>query len=70
MEGSKANRKPADLSRINVDEGWELEWWSAHFQTTPERVRWAVSRSGPTPAEVEAQLKHAAHEAFKNTGED
>ena len=70
MLGTKPHRKPDDLSRINVHEEWEVEWWSTHFDTTPERVRWAVERVGHSPAEVAAELKHAAHEAFKNTGED
>ena len=70
MLGSKPDRKPADLSRVSLHEDWEVHFWSTHFETTAERLRAAVERVGPSAAEVEAELKHAGHEAFKNTGED
>ncbi len=70
MQGSKSGRTPADMSRVRLDEAWEVEWWSAHFKTTPERLREVHSRVGPSAAEIDRELKHAGHEAFKNTGED
>ena len=70
MLGSKSHPKPADLSRVNLQEEWEVTWWCDQFGCTPVALRAAVDKVGPTAAQVEAQLKHAAHEAFQNTGED
>ena len=70
MQGSKTGRKPDDLSRVNLHETWEIEYWCAHFDTTPEHLRAAVDRAGPSTAEIERELKAAGRAAFQNTGED
>ena len=70
MEGSKGGRKPGDLSHVGIHEDWEVHFWSMHFNTTPERLKAAHNRVGPSAAEIEKELKHAGHVAFQNTGED
>lgn len=70
MQGSNSGRKPADMSRVAIHEDWEVHFWSTHFNTTPERLREVHARVGPSAAEIERELKHAAKEAFQNTGED
>jgi Protein of unknown function (DUF3606) len=63
-------RAPSDTSQINLGEDWEVQWWCTKFGCTEVALRSAVRRVGPTAAAVEAELKEAARQAFKNTGED
>ena len=70
MEGTKTLRQPDDLSRVNLGEDWEIEWWTAHFETTPDELRAVHQRVGPSAAEIRRELQVAAKKAFQNTGED
>jgi len=64
------DRTPADVGRVNLNEAWEVEWWCTKFGCTDVALRRAVQAVGPSAAQVEADLKKAAKEALKNTGED
>lgn len=46
-----------DRERINVKENYEVEYWSAKFQVTPEQLRQAVKSAGTSASEVEKLLK-------------
>ena len=39
MPDDKTRRGPADRSRINVNEPYELDYWSKEFDLTPEQLR-------------------------------
>ena len=64
------DRHPSDPTRVSLAEEWEVRWWCDKFGCTEVALRRAVDRAGPTAAAVERDLKHAANEALKNTGED
>ena len=48
-------RHPSDLTRINVDEPWELEYWSKKLSFTQDKLREAVKTAGVS---VEAVKKY------------
>ena len=43
MTDDKTKRGPADRSRINVNEPYELDYWSKEFDLTPEQLRQLVA---------------------------
>jgi hypothetical protein len=45
-----------DRDRINVDEDYELRYWSEKFDVTPERLRRAVKTSGQMVKDIAALL--------------
>lgn len=64
------DRVPKDTSRVTLDEEWEIRWWCDKFGCTEVALRRAVDQAGPSAAAVEANLRLAARESLKNTGED
>ena len=46
MADDKNKRGPADRSRINVNEPYELDYWSKELDLTPEQVRQLVAKHG------------------------
>ena len=64
------DRMPSDTSRVNLAQDWEVRWWCTKYGCTEVALRDAVGRVGPSAAAVEAELRNAAKEALKNTGED
>jgi uncharacterized protein DUF3606 len=49
-----------DRSKINVNEDYELSYWTKKFGVTRDELREAVKEVGPSAANVERKLKHAA----------
>jgi hypothetical protein len=49
-----------DRSRINVDEKHELKHWSKKFSVSPDRLREAVQKVGPSIQAVERELTKSA----------
>lgn len=56
MSDDKNNRGPADRSRINVNEDYELRYWSGKFGCSHEELKAAVQKVGVMAADVEAYL--------------
>lgn len=56
MSDDKQNRGPADRARINVHEGYEVEYWSKQLGVTPDRLRELVSKHGVMAADVRRAL--------------
>ena len=67
---TKSERTPADLSRINLDQEWEVHFWAARFRVTPEELHASVAAAGTRVEDVEKQLRTAARESFRAGGED
>ena len=63
-------KAPADLSRVNLAEDWEVEYWCERFATTEAQLRACVLKAGPRVEDVEKRLKDAQKQALKNTGEN
>ena len=55
MADNLKDRGPQDRSRINVDESWELQYWTRHFGVNEDQLRAAVKTAGTS---VEAVSKH------------
>jgi len=60
MADDTNKRGPADRTRINVNEKWELDYWTKKFGVTPEELRSAVAKVGVMVADVEKQFKKTA----------
>lgn len=55
MADNLEDRGTQDRSRINVNEPWELQYWSKHFGVTEDQLRTAVQAAGTS---VEAVGRH------------
>jgi hypothetical protein len=60
MSDDKTSRGPADASRINVHEDYELRYWSQKFGVSVEQLKAAVQAVGVMAKDVEAQLKKSS----------
>jgi hypothetical protein len=57
MADDRTKRAPQDASRINVNEPYEVRWWTAKFGVTEAQLRAAVKAVGTGAKAVEAHLK-------------
>jgi Protein of unknown function (DUF3606) len=56
MPDDESKAGPADRDRINVQERYELEYWSSKFGVTPEQLKEAVAKAGVMVKDVEQHL--------------
>jgi hypothetical protein len=56
MADNLQKRGPADRSRVNVNEPWEIEWWSKKWSISPETLRATVKRVGVMAKDVAKHL--------------
>lgn len=54
----KNKRGPQDATRVNVNEDYELQYWSERFKITRDELRAAVKEAGPSVQAIEAFLKN------------
>jgi hypothetical protein len=66
----KTLRAPEDLTRVGLENDWEIQYWCARFDIGAEQLRACVAEVGPRVEDVESRLRQAGRAAFKNTGED
>jgi hypothetical protein len=59
MPDNLQDRGPQDRSRINVNEDWELRYWTKELGVTEQQLRDAVRRVGPSAEAVRNALKAA-----------
>ena len=57
MADDKSNRGPQDASRINVNEEYEIAYWTGKFGVSAERLRAAVNKVGLGADAVERELR-------------
>jgi hypothetical protein len=55
MADNLKDRGPQDRSRINVNESWELQYWTKELGVSEEQLRTAVETAGTS---AEAVRKH------------
>ena len=48
MSDDLKNKGPADRSRINVNEEWEVKYWTKTLNTTSDKLKAAVKAVGVT----------------------
>jgi hypothetical protein len=58
MSDNRQERGPLDRSRVNVNEDYEVRYWSKTFGVSEEKLKKAVKQVGPIAEKVEAFLKH------------
>jgi hypothetical protein len=56
MSDNLSERGPQDRSRVNVNEQWELAYWTKKWGVTPEQLREAVKAVGPSADAVARKL--------------
>lgn len=52
MADDLKNRGPRDRSRININEDWELAYWSKEFGVSTAQLMAAVDKVGPSAQRV------------------
>jgi len=52
----QSNRGPSDANRVNVNELWELHYWSKRFGVSPEELKAGVKKVGVMVANVSREL--------------
>lgn len=57
MSGDLSKRGPADRSRVNVNEPWEVKYWRKEFGCTEQQLRQAIAAAGDSAAKVGQYLK-------------
>lgn len=57
MSDDKSKRGAADRDRINVNEDYEVRYWTQRLGVTAVELKSAVAAVGPMAAAVEAHLK-------------
>lgn len=57
MADDLTNRGPADASRINVNEDYEVAYWTKALNVSPEELREAVKKAGPSADAVKELLR-------------
>jgi len=50
-------RAPGDRDRINVNQDYELRYWSQKLGVSPDELREAVNEVGPMAEAVEKRLR-------------
>jgi hypothetical protein len=59
MSDDKTQTGSPDRDRINVNEDYEVQYWTKKFGVSAAQLKAAVSAVGPTAKSVEAHLKGA-----------
>jgi hypothetical protein len=57
MSDDTSKRGPADRQRVNVDEDYEVRYWTQKWNVSEERLREAVAAAGVMADDVEAWLR-------------
>lgn len=57
MSDDKSNRGPADAKRVNINEQYEVRYWTKEFGISEDRLREAVKRVGVMADDVRAELR-------------
>jgi hypothetical protein len=56
MADNLDNRGPADRSRVNVNETWEVRYWCKEFDCTENQLRAAVEEVGVSADAVRKKI--------------
>jgi Protein of unknown function (DUF3606) len=61
MSDNLQDRGPRDRSRVNVNESWELRYWSEKFGVTDEALKRLVREVGDRVEDIERRLGRSAN---------
>ncbi len=56
MTDNRNLRGPADRSRVNINEDYEVKYWTSKWSVTEQQLSDAVRRVGPMARDVAAHL--------------
>lgn len=56
MSDDLTRRKPEDPTKINVNQSWEMNYWTKKLGVTEQQLRTAVSAVGPLVKNVKSYL--------------
>jgi hypothetical protein len=56
MSDNLQDRGPQDRNRINVNEEWELRYWTKELNLSPDELREAVKQAGTSVKAVREHL--------------
>lgn len=56
MPDDLTRRKPEDTTKINVNQSWEIEYWTKKLSVTEQQLRTAVNAVGPLVKDVKRYL--------------
>lgn len=57
MADNLKDRGAQDRARINLNESWEVQYWSKKFGISADELRTAVEAAGPMSADVQRWLE-------------
>lgn len=57
MSDGRTMRAPRDMTRVNVDDAIELEYWCNRFSVPAERLKAAVARVGANVDRIAEELQ-------------
>jgi hypothetical protein len=60
MADNLEERGPRDRARVDVNEDWELRYWSHKFDVTPDRLKEVVDQVGPMASDVKHYIERSA----------
>ncbi|MES2564892.1 MAG: DUF3606 domain-containing protein [Pseudomonadota bacterium] len=67
----KTDRKPHDMTRVGLEEQWEVDYWCSRFNVGEADLRTCVLKVGPRVDDVTQHLtRNEVKSILKNTGED
>lgn len=58
MSDNKSKIGQQDRDRVNVNESYELQYWSEKFNVAPEELRSAVDKVGVMVKDIEQELQN------------
>lgn len=71
MADDKRNPGRPDRDRINMEEDYEVQYWSEKFGVSQEELAAAVEKVGPVASDVQRELKtHTRFSVNKNNARD
>ena len=59
----KTKTRPQDSSRINMNEDYEVAYWTKKFGVTKQQLQTAVDKAGVSVTAVENELLRRGHKA-------
>lgn len=57
MADDRSNRGPADRNRVNVNEEWELKYWTKELGVSADELRAAIKAVGTSVEDIRARLQ-------------
>lgn len=56
MSDDLTRRKPEDPTKINVNQSWEIQYWTKKLGVSEQKLKTAVSKVGPLVKDVKRYL--------------